>query len=134
MRVAPIASRIDHQVSWFGGRVLSALSGAVPPAYPAAYVLPLAERLAEETLDADHAYVEARVGVEIMVKHAAQTASGGPAHDDLEDLRDACAAALVGWRPDVAAGPMRLVAGRLVSLAGGIAIWRDEYVYHYIRD
>lgn len=133
MRVAPIASRLADLVPAFGGRVLSALSGAVPAAYPAAYVLPLSEQLVDVSVDMDHALIEARAGVEIMVKHAAQTASGGPAGEALEDLREATAAALVGWRPDPSAGPMSLAAGKLVSLADGIAIWRDEYVYTFIR-
>lgn len=134
MRLSPIVARIRDQIAPMGGRVWSALAAALPTAYPAAYVLPLAERLLDGDMSMDHALIEARIGVEIMVRHATDAASGGPAHIDLEDVREAISAVLVGWRADALSGPMSYAGGRLLSFDAGLAVWRDEYVYTLIRD
>lgn len=133
MRLHPFVARLVAAVPVFAGRVWPALSASVPAAYPAAYVLPLAERLAEDGLSGEAAFIEARLGVEIMVRHAAQAASGGPAQDALDDAREAVSAALVGFKPDPASGPLAFAGGRLLSFDAGLAVWRDEYVYTFIR-
>lgn len=120
-------------------QVLPALEGAQPGGYPSAYVLPLAERaLGEdggELLDAHAQRIEARFAVELMVKHAAQAASGGPAQEALEALRDEVKAALAGWQPAPEFAPVAFSAGRLVDFAGGLAVWRDEFVTtHYLEE
>lgn len=128
MRIAAIVDRLIDQVPGFDGRVLAALEGGVPKAYPAAYVFQTAERSdPSETYPRIEQRVGARFAVEIMVKHAGQAATGGPAKDALEDLRDAVKAALRGWAPSTDYMPIEHAEGRLMGFDAGMATWRDEF-------
>jgi hypothetical protein len=110
-------------------QVIKALSGTQPSSYPAAYVFPLAESgLANEVYGGHRQRVNASFAVEIMVKSAASAASGGPAQEALEDIRDAVGTALRGWTPDTNTAPFDFKAGKLIGFDAGLAIWRDEYV------
>jgi hypothetical protein len=135
MRTSTIVTRLIDQCPAFSGRVLSALSGAIPTAFPAAYVMPMAERAEPNIMLANAHYqqVSIRFGVEIMVKHAGQANSGGPAHSDLEDLRDAVIAALIGWVPEVGARAIEYSSGQLVQFEAGLAVWREEFTVSAAR-
>lgn len=132
MNLAPVISRLRSQCPALR-TVVSALSGATPAAYPSAYVLLLTERATDADLGINNQVIEARFGVEIMILHAAEAASGGPAGDALETVRDSVLAALVGWRADSGHTPAEFVSGRLVSFAAGLAGWRDEFSVQFIR-
>jgi hypothetical protein len=135
MLLSPVVDRLKAQCPGLR-QVLLALEGAQPGGYPAAYVLPLAEDAEhDELLEAHAQRITVRFGVELMVKHAAQAASGGPAHETLEALRDEIKAALAGWEPGAGFTPVDFAAGRLMDFAGGIAVWRDEFTTaHYLED
>lgn len=134
MRLGAVVARLIGQCPDVR-QVLSALSAAVPASYPAAYVLPIAERATPSEWEGRHRQrVEARFGVEIMVNHVAQAASGGPAQDGLEDARDAIRNALVGWSPAVGFEPIDYAGGRLVAFQAGRAIWRDEFTTAYLKE
>lgn len=134
MRMAAVVTRLLDQCPDVR-QVLSALSATVPASYPAAYVLPIAERAAPNEWEGTHRQrVEARFGVEIMVNHVAQAASGGPAQDGLEDVREAVLAALVGWSPGDAFEPIDFAGGRLVAFQAGRAVWRDEFTTAYLKE
>jgi subtilisin family serine protease len=112
--------------------VIPALNGGTPAAYPAAYVFPVAEKATpSETWPVHEQHVFPRFAVEIMVKQAAQAASGGPAQDALEDVRDAVKAALCGFQPTSDATPVNFASGRLIDFSAGMATWRDEFTTEF---
>jgi len=133
MRLAPIVARLIEHAPALGGRVLAALSGATPSAYPAAYVLLLSESVVDGVLAGPARIIDARFGVELMVRHAAQASSGGPAHDHLEDVRESVLAALVGHTPGGGVSPIAHMGGKLISYEAGLAVWRDEYSVTFTR-
>jgi hypothetical protein len=127
MRLAPIIARLQDQCPALR-QVIPALTGAVPASYPAAYVLPLADAADENRLMGAHSQrITAKFAVEIMVKHAAQAASGGPAGEQLEAVREEVRAALKGWSPGPEFTPIDYLSGRLVNFDAGLAVWREEY-------
>lgn len=131
MRMAAVVARLQDQCPDVR-QVLSALSGAVPTAYPAVYVLPLQDSAdANPFLGAHSQIVTARFALEIMLKHGSQADSGGPAHEALETLRDDLRAALKGWQPAAEFEPIAYLGGRLIGFEAGMAIWRDEYSTRY---
>lgn len=131
MRLSSIVSRLQTECPALR-QVLLALSGAAPQSYPSAYVLPLSDAAAPGRLLGVHSQlVTSRFGVEIMVKHAAMAASGGPAQEALEDLREAVMAALAGWQPGPEFEPLAYAGGRLVQFDAGLAVWREEFTTRY---
>ncbi len=132
MRLAPIVTRLQTQCPALR-QVLHALSAAVPQSYPAAYVLPLSERLREDLLAGAARVYEARFGVEIMLRHAAQADSGGPAAGDLESVRESVLTALVGFDPGAGYAVIAHEGGRLISFEAGLAVWRDEFFVQFTR-
>jgi hypothetical protein len=131
MLLTPIISRLQGQCPALR-QVLYALTGAVPTSYPAAYVYPLNDSAGDNPFIGAHSQIiTSRFGVEIMLKHAGQAASGGPAAEALETIRAEILAALKGWQPSLAHEPIAYAAGRLLSFDAGMAIWREEYVTRY---
>lgn len=134
MFLAPAVDRLAAQCPGLR-QVRLALEGALPGAYPSAYVLPLSETATPAELhDSDEQRIEARFAVELMVKHAAQAASGGPAQEELETLREEIKAALIGWQPGALFTPVAFAAGRLLDFSGGLAVWRDEFTTAYYTE
>lgn len=109
--------------------VVAAASGAVPAAYPAAYVYLASRQASPNTLGvgASSQRLEARIAVEIMVRHAGEAAAGGPAADLLQDVLDEVDAALLGFAPYAAYEPLELVEGRTLGLEAGLLVWRDVW-------
>jgi hypothetical protein len=133
MRVGSIVQRLRTQCPLLR-EVHSALSGAVPAQYPAAYVLPLDERAEPDALLGAHDQrVRALVATEIMVRHAAEPAAGGPAHEELEDVRDQVRAALAGFVVAEGARPLDHVEGRMMSFEAGLVVWRDTWATEIYR-
>jgi len=131
MRLAAIVQRLQDQCPGVA-EVLLALSGAEPKRYPAAYVLPLAEAAESSDVTGIHEQrVRARFAVEWMVKQVSKAATGGPAQEALEDLRDAGKAALCGWSPEAAYTPIDFSGGKLIDFSPGFAVWRDEFVTEF---
>jgi len=128
MQLAPIVDRLKTTCPAFQNRVIDALEeGAVAKAFPAAYVLPLSDKGDSNKMAGAHRQrMEHRFAVEIMVKHAGQAATGGPAAASLEAVRDSVKAALRGWSP-AGLDPIDYAAGRLIQFEAGRVTWRDEY-------
>lgn len=127
MLLAPIVDRLKSECPGLR-EVLLALGGGTPPGYPSAYVIPLAEAAQPNDLYGAHTQkVAVRFAVELMVKHAAQAATGGPAQEVLEALRSEILAALIGWSPATGFDAIDFAGGRLVDFAAGFATWRDEF-------
>jgi hypothetical protein len=130
MRLAEIRDRLTTECPALK-EVLSALSGSVPKSYPSAYLIPLTEAGDPSlTWPVTEQRMRARFAVEIMVKSVAQAATGGPAQEDLEDLRDAVKVALRGFSPTYCT-PIEFASGRLMDFNAGLAAWRDEYTTEY---
>jgi hypothetical protein len=132
MLLAPIVSRLQSSCPSLR-QVINALSAAVPTSYPSAYVLPLAERMVEDTLSLSLRVYEARFGIEIMARNVAQAATGGDAGIDLEAVREEILAALVGYAPGNGYTSVVHVSGRLLSFEAGLAVWRDEFTVLFPR-
>ena len=130
MRLSSVVARLEEQCPDVD--VLLALSGSQPKRYPAAYVLPLAESAESSEVSGVHEQrVRARFAVEWMVKQPAQAATGGPAQEALEDLREAGKAALCGWAPDPSYTAVDFASGKLIDFTPGFAVWRDEFLTEF---
>lgn len=115
--------------------VYGALEAAVSPSYPVAFVYPMGADADPAALLGvhDQRLVE-RFGVELRLSQAAAAATGGPAQDAIEDLRDAVQAALAGWQAEPGAKPIDYAGGSLLGFEGAIAIWREEFITErYLR-
>lgn len=132
MNLAPIITRLKDKCPALR-QVLPALSGAVPQSYPAAYVLPLTERVSETVVANTPSVYEASFGVEIMLRHASQADSGGPAAVDLESVRESVLDALVGYNPGDGYAIVAHESGSLLSFSAGLAVWRDEFTVLFTR-
>lgn len=133
MRVGSIVERLRTQCPSLR-QVIPALTGAVPSQYPAAYVFPLSERSDPNALLGGHDQrVRVEIAIEIMVRHASESASGGPAAEQLEDVRDEVHAALAGFFPEAGARPLDHVEGRVMSFEAGLVTWRDTWTTEIYR-
>lgn len=132
MRLANIVARLKAQCPILR-QALPALAADVTTSYPSAYVLPLAEHVSDDDLNHALRLYEGRFAVEIMVRNVAEHATGGPAGEALEDVREEVLAALVGWSPASGHAPIAHTGGRLVSFDAGIAVWRDEFDLTFTR-
>jgi hypothetical protein len=127
MRVGAIVDRLREQCPSLR-QVIPALTGAVPSQYPAAYIFPVTERADGNVLLGAHDQrIIVDIAIEIMVRHAAEAASGGPAQESLEDVRDEVHAALAGFAAEPGARPLDYVEGRVMSFEAGLAVWRDTW-------
>jgi hypothetical protein len=102
-----------------GAAELAALKDAAPPASPAAYVF-IDEEAAEpnDRMNAVLQRVEVDVSVVIMATNVSD-ATGGAGSDDVETLKAAATAVLVGWQPESAADVVTYVGARLVRARSG---------------
>jgi len=111
-----------------GAIALAAVKG-VPDAVPAAFVF-VKEEASAPTHRATGPVlqrVEADVAVLIVAGNVSD-AQGAAVAADLEDLKDAVRAALVGFVPTLTAGePLQHVSGQLVQFKGGYAWHEDLY-------
>lgn len=128
MRVYPICQRLIEEVPSLR-QAIPAASGAIPASYPAAYVYTESRTagLNQIATQATSQRLEVRVAVELMVRHAGEAASGGPAAELLEDVLEQVDAALLGWSPDQDHAPLELVGGRIVAVEPGLVTWRDTW-------
>lgn len=104
-----------------------------PPAYPAAYVLPLAETASPNTHATGGILQEVSVSVAVVILcRAAQTPSGAAAIADLAALRLAVRDALLGWAPDGASDGYEFSGGELLRAVAGSVWWQDTFtaLYH----
>lgn len=105
---------------------------AEPPAYPAAYVLPLAETASPNTHATGSILQEVSASVAVVILcRAAQDPSGAAAIADLAALRLAIRDALLGWAPAGASDGYEFSGGELLRAEGGSVWWQDTYTAPY---
>lgn len=105
---------------------------ALPPAHllPAAYVLPLAEAADPAAGDAPGSVgqiVTVRFGIVLAVAASRPDPQGGAAVAEIDPVRRAIRAALLGWCPPGADSPISYVAGDLLSVEPSGIWWQDSY-------
>ena len=116
-----------------GAADFSAASESRPKALPAAYVLPLSERVLHNDGLGDDVtqVVEATYGIALALSNVSD-AKGGAAAIDLDTLRDAVREALLGWCPAGCEDTFSYAAGALLGFANQVIWWQDAYVIHRI--
>lgn len=127
-----IITRVAGQVTAFrtvqgSADFAAAADGLVTP--PAAYVLPLADRVGRSstgTLVVSQED-EIRFGIAIAVQNL-RDPRGQKAATDLRTLRIAVMTALLGWQPAADYDPCESGGGRLLQLTDQVLWWQDEYV------
>ncbi len=135
MRLGSIQERLETEAGDTIGDVIQALGRGTAKRFPAAYILQTGESGEPDGLLGEHSQrVTARFVVEYMVKHAASADTGGPAADELETVRDAAQAALIGWAPYPDHTEINFVSGQLVAFDAGTTIWRDTFSTTYYKD
>jgi len=134
MNLTPLITRLRAECPALR-QVIHALASQPPASYPAAYVLLLSEKAQPNPVFGGHRQrITATFMVELMVKHAAQAGSGGPAAEALDAVRESVLHALIGWPPSPAHDPIDYTGGRLLQFEAGIAIWRDEFTTQFYKE
>lgn len=99
----------------------------LPPAYPAAYIVPLAhEPQANDALQGVAHLQTFTCAVVVCVKHAGD-ATGAKALTQLVDCRQAVQQALVAWVPPGCDGVLAFTGGSLERVEAGTVWWTDEF-------
>lgn len=113
--------------SYVGNVANLAALQAMPPSFPAAYVVPLAlDAEPNSALDGVVQLQAMSFGVVLAVKHAGD-ATGAKAIADLVAARRAVALALQGWVPPDCGTVVTFTSGSLDRLEAGTVWWTDEF-------
>ncbi|MDD5249644.1 MAG: hypothetical protein PHY45_11695 [Rhodocyclaceae bacterium] len=138
MDLHPIAQRIKTEVPaltaiGLAGDFQSALAN-LRIQTPAAFVLPGPERAGANEVVGE---ICQRVALRFVVALAVQNLrdmQGDAAQTDLDGIRKALAAALIGWIPPGAVYPVTYSSGRMGKWADGVLWWLDEFdTIYYLR-
>jgi len=98
-----------------------------PPAHPAAFVLNTRQSGGPSgNVQRTRQKVAASVGIVLVVRNVAD-AQGGAAGADIDSLRGAVLAKLLGWSPTAAHGPLEFDNGQLLAFRDGYLWWQDSY-------
>lgn len=133
-----LVARLDDDKAALGLRLVGgaaefqAAADGNPPAFPAAYVVLLNEAPGEGSVSG---LVIQRVGVTVglclAVRNVAD-AKGGAASQDMQALRAAIKASLLGWAPQEGCDPLERGPGQLLAFRpGGVMWWQDIYTSSY---
>lgn len=105
---------------------------AEPPAWPAAYVLPLAETASPNARATGGHLQQVSISIAVVIIcRAVQDPSGAAAVTDLAALRLATQDALLGWTPEGAASGYDYSGGELLRAEAGTIWWQDTYTASY---
>lgn len=133
MDIALFVARLQAEVT--GLREIEAAAGLdaamrANRVAPAAYVIPLGERVEQMPFVSTTEHLESRVFGVIFVVETLDT-TGAPAVLDLRVVRHQVKTALIGWVPDEETGePVIFLGGVLVQFDGdGRMWWSDEYQF-----
>lgn len=131
--IAEIIAKLDAEKAALG---LKLVSGAAdfqraaqsnPTATPAVYVLPMDETPGPAPFSGDDIqHIRVSVGVVLVVRNVAD-AKGQAVHDDLQPLRDAIKASLLGWAPVEGYATMSRGRSALMAFKDGHIWWQDAY-------
>lgn len=137
MNLAAIISRIESQVTALkivGGAAEIVAASEALAASPAAFVLEELNAAGENNVANDtHQRVEVSLSVFLAVKNA-KDSRGEAGQGDLETLRLAVRAALLGWSPAAGIEPLTYTGGELFRFEPGLIWWREGWrTAHYIR-
>lgn len=110
-----------------GAVALAAVSDA-PPATPAAYVVPMREASGENERMTGGLLqrTELDIAVVIIVENVSDD-RGAAAGQDLEPLKAAVRAALLGWMPASAEDVITHVSGELTASREGVVWWEEIF-------
>ena len=99
----------------------------MPRTLPCAYVLPVSEQAQpDDTMGAQMQIHDCALQVTYVTTHAGD-ASGIQAADALTPLREAVAAAIVGWTPPNCVSRVQFVRGALVEFIDRATVWQDDF-------
>ncbi len=137
MNLAAIITRLETQVTALkivGGAAEIAAASAALPASPAAFVIEETDRAGENAVANDiHQRVDVSLSVFLAVKNA-KDSRGEAGQGDLETLRLAVRAALLGWAPATDIEPLTYAGGELFRFDPGLIWWREGWrTAYYIR-
>jgi hypothetical protein len=125
--IARLADQVKDAKLIAGASAFAAAANANPTAVPALYVIPLRETASD---NAGSIWVEQRIdvaiGVIVVVKSVADT-KGGAAQSDLDALRRAVCAALLGWLPAGAVEPLIRGESGYLTTNDGHFWWQDTW-------
>jgi hypothetical protein len=142
MNIDAVMTRLRDEVPALSGRVKAALDLAelvrkddLPQSSVSAFVLPLGLRPASQADASANAFtqlVNEMVGVLFIVRSAGDV-TGAKAVPKIQDLIDACIAALCGWAPsnDNITGVMSLSRGSLLSVKDGTVMYQLDFSQPY---
>ncbi len=101
---------------------------------PAAFVLPGPERAGPNIyIQAVGQLVTMRFSVVLAIQNL-RDMQGDAAQTDLDPIRTAVLAALLGWQPGAADSPITFGGGRMLKWADGVLWWQDDYdTTYYVR-
>lgn len=133
MDIQPIITRLKLQsaLKTVGGAIdLPSAQLDLKNVLPAAYVIPFGESAGANLVDTNLTLRQA-VRLRMVVMSAVSNVRdvrGEAAQGDLEPVRSAIKAALLGWTPDPnICDPFEFDSGRLVSLSNATLWWLDIY-------
>lgn len=132
--IAEIIVRLDADKEALGLKLVAgaaALAQAIetrPAATPAVYVTPLAENPGPAQFSGDDIQrIDAAIGVVFALKNVADP-RGEAAQADLQALRDAVKASLLGWVPLEHHAPLSRGPSALQDFREGTVWWQDIYL------
>jgi hypothetical protein len=103
-----------------------------PRATPAAFVIPLEENPGVSAMgDLVIQRVAVTLGVILVVRNLSDS-KGVAARQDMETLRQAVKAALLGWQPPGGYDPLERGRSGLLAFKDGHMWWQDIYLTSYI--
>lgn len=130
--VAPlIRTRLENEVTALkevcGALDFSAIKGSAVK-FPAAFIFLQGDSASANNIavGGHRQKLTGEIAVVLVLK-SANDRSGEKASDELEELRSAVRAALVGWEPGNGFEPLSLKRGRLLGFSKGVAFWQDTY-------
>lgn len=137
MNLAAIITRLDTEVAALaivGGAAEIAAASEALAASPAAFVIEETNKAGENPVAHDvHQRVEVSLSVFLAIKNA-KDSRGQSGNSDLETLRLAVRAALLGWAPAADIEPLTYSGGELFRFEPGLIWWREGWrTAHYIR-
>lgn len=132
--IAQVMTRIGARVPSLTGRVREGgdfvrmmAANSFRQAQGGAYVLPASLR-AGPPVDAAGAFIQPLDEVvSVILVRPAEDPAAARAMGEIRTLIDQIIAALAGWRPDGAIGPLRVLQGAIINIGAGVLVYRLDF-------